>query len=346
MSTLETFTSGSQAASPAEGVAVAEVTTTPLATTDVALSVISTDSAAAGRATPSFLSQVRDFFYAPEASYGIALTRMLICFTLLFVMVPRWYFARELFSSDGAPITLWNAYRTYPWMPNPTGAIAVALCTIAILTLITSCIGWCTRASLIVCTLSYIYINMLDIISTMNKYTVIAGHLLFLLCFSQCGAVWSVDNWIRRSRLRRQGVPPEMADQPQRYAAVTRRLIQLFIAAVYIGAATTKLKIPAYFNGEQLQTWMITAYNVPNPMGSLFAMHPSMLTVFGYIGLAWETLFIFLCWRGIGRISMLTVRSALTNDLSTTGRSWRQPSCCCSPLLPSWRSRHPRHPRC
>ncbi len=66
MSTLETFTSGSQAASPAEGVAVAEVTTTPLATTDVVLSVISTDSAAAGRATPSFLSQVRDFFYAPK----------------------------------------------------------------------------------------------------------------------------------------------------------------------------------------------------------------------------------------------------------------------------------------
>ncbi len=144
---------------------------------------------------------------------------MLICFTLLFVMVPRWYFARELFSSDGAPITLWNAYRTYPWMPNPTGAIAVALCTIAILTLITSCIGWCTRASLMVCTLSYTYINMLDIIGTMNKYTVIAGHLLFLLCFSQCGAVWSVDNWIRRSRLRRKAFhlkwPTNPSDMPQ-----------------------------------------------------------------------------------------------------------------------------------
>src|SRR3984957_1101839 len=164
MSTLETFTSGSQAASPAEGVAVAEVTTTPLATTDVALSVISTDSAAAGRATPSFLSQVRDFFYAPEASYGIALTRMLICFTLLFVMVPRWYFARELFSSDGAPITLWDAYSTHPWVPNPTGIAAVAVASVVILTLLTSLVGWCTRYSLIVATSGYLYLNMLDII--------------------------------------------------------------------------------------------------------------------------------------------------------------------------------------
>jgi hypothetical protein len=307
MSTLETFNPSSPAVNPAEGTAVADVTNTPLATTDVVLSAISTESAAATSLKPNFLSQVRDFFYAPEVPYGIALTRMLICFTLLFVMVPRWSFARELFSTDGAPISLWESFRTHPWVPNPTGAVAVALCTIVILTLITSCIGWCTRASLIVCTLSYVYLNMMDIIGTLNKYTVIAGHLLFLLCFSQCGAVWSVDNWICRSRLRRQGLPPERTDQPQRHAAVSRRLIQLFIATVYIGAATTKLRIPAYFNGEQLQTWMITAYNTPNPMGSWFAMHPSLLTVFGYIGLAWETLFIFLCWRGIGRISMLTL---------------------------------------
>ena len=70
--------------------------------------------------------------------------------------------------------------------------MAVAIASVVILTLITGCLGWCTRLSLGVCTTGYIYLNMLDIIGTMNKYTVIAGHMLFLLSFSQCGAVWSI----------------------------------------------------------------------------------------------------------------------------------------------------------
>ena len=73
-------------------------------------------------------------FTAQEVPYGIALVRILITFTLLFVMVPRWYFARELFSTDGAPISLWDAYSTHPWVPNPTGAVAVAVASVVILT--------------------------------------------------------------------------------------------------------------------------------------------------------------------------------------------------------------------
>jgi hypothetical protein len=268
---------------------------------------MSTPEAVAVVSKPGMRDRVREFFYAQEVPYGTALVRILITFTLLFVMVPRWYFARELFSTDGAPITLWDAYSTHPWVPNPNGVMAVAVASIVILTLLTSMVGWCTRYSLIVATSGYLYLNMLDIIGTMNKYTVIAGHLMFLLCFSHCGAVWSVDNWLRRSRLRRQGVPPELADQPQRYPAVSRRLLQFFIAAVYFGAATTKVHIPAYFTGLQLQTWMITQYNVPNFLGSHFAMYPSLLVVMGDVAICWEVLFIFIAWRGIGRTTMISL---------------------------------------
>jgi hypothetical protein len=250
-------------------------------------------------------ARVRDFFYTPEVPYGVALVRIVLAFALLFAMVPRWYFARELFSTDGAPITLWDSYNAFPLFPTPNGTVAVAIHSLMILTLVTMCLGWCTRLSLMLTTCCYVYLNTFDTIGTLNKYSCIASNLLFLLCFSQCGGVWSIDNWLRRSRLRRQGVPPELADRPQLAPATMRRLMQLFIAMVYLGAATTKLRIPAYFTGEQLQTWMITEYNCPNFFGSWFAMHPSLLVVFAYIGLAWETLFIFLAWRGIGRIAML-----------------------------------------
>lgn len=250
-------------------------------------------------------AQIREFFYAPEVPYGTALLRISLPIALLFAMVPRWSHARELYSSDGAPVMLWTAYNTVPLIPPPSGEAAVIIHTIVILTLVTTCFGWCTRVSLILATSGYVYLNVHDIIGTMNKYSVIATHLMFLMSFSHCGTVWSIDSWLRRSRLRRAGVPPELADRRERFPAWTRRLLQLFMGAVYIGAAVTKLHIPTYFTGEQLQTWMITEYNVPNLLGSRFALHPSVLVIFALICLLWEVLFIFLAWRGIGRIVMI-----------------------------------------
>ncbi len=45
-------------------------------------------------------ARIRDFFYSSEVPYGVALMRIVLSITLLFVMVPRWSFARELFSTD------------------------------------------------------------------------------------------------------------------------------------------------------------------------------------------------------------------------------------------------------
>ncbi len=155
-------------------------------------------------------ASIREFFYGLEVPYGLALARMTLPLVLLFVMVPRWHFARELFSTDGAPISLWDAYHTHAWIPTPNGTVAVAIHSLVILTLVTASLGWCTRVSLIVSVFGFVYLNMNEIIGTMNKHTVISSHVLFLLCFSQCGSLWSIDSWLRRSRLARQGVPPAL----------------------------------------------------------------------------------------------------------------------------------------
>ncbi len=151
---------------------------------------------------------LREFFYAEEVPYGLALLRIMISIALLLAMVPRWPYARELFSSDGSPVPIWTVYGHAPLFPEPSGEAAVAIHSVLILALVASCLGWCTRFSLIVATAGYVFLNSLDTIGTMNKYSVIASHLVFLLCFSQCGAVWSLDNWLWRSRIKRAGVPP------------------------------------------------------------------------------------------------------------------------------------------
>jgi len=292
---------------------------------------MSTASVSSSRGIRTALIQ---FFYTDEIPYGLALLRISISFALLLAMVPRWEYARELYSSDGAPTPVWTIYGHAGLFPEPSGELAVAIHSVLILALVTSCLGWCTRFSLIVATIGYVILNSLDSIGTMNKYSVIASHLIFLLCFSRCGDIWSLDNWFRRSRLRRAGVPPEVANAPVCSAAWPRRLLQLFIGAVYFGAALTKLKIPAYFTGEQLQTWMITSYNLPNPIGRFLEPYPALLTIFGLVALVWECAFIFMAWRGISRIAMLGIGTTFHIMTLLTLGLWLFPVVCISAYLP------------
>ncbi len=250
-------------------------------------------------------AQVSAFFFAEEVPFGLALVRIVICIACLLVTVPRWIYSRELFSLDGAPTPLAMSYGYHDLLPVPSGGLAVALMTILTFCCATACIGWCTRASLSIAAVLYTYLNLLDSISTMTKYSVITSHVLFLLAFSHCGAVWSVDAWLRRRRL---GLPrpSSLADHPK-FAAWPRRLIQILIGVVYFGASITKMHTPAYFSGDQLWHWMMTNVNNANPVGEWMTLYPAFLVVFAYLGVVWEVLFLFVSWRGWGRVCMLTM---------------------------------------
>ncbi|HLQ46561.1 MAG TPA: HTTM domain-containing protein, partial [Planctomycetaceae bacterium] len=149
----------------------------------------------------SLRGRIRDFFFAEETPFGLALVRIVISIACLLVTVPRWIYSRELYSVDGAPAPLAVNYGFPDLLPIPPGGMAVALMTILTFCCFTACIGWWTRISLAIAAVLYTYLNLLDSLSTMTKYSVITSHVLFLLSCSQCGAVWSVDSWLRRRRL-------------------------------------------------------------------------------------------------------------------------------------------------
>ena len=259
------------------------------------------DDSLQDRKPPRLRTSISEFFFANETPYGPALVRIFLPIVLLLVIVPRWVHARELFSSDGAPAPLaWN-YGFWGFLPEPSGAMAVAMMTTLVLCLVTASIGWCTRASLICCFVLYTYLNMLDSLSTMTKYSVISSHVLLLLSISNCGAVWSVDSWLKR--LSRKPDAPLL--EPPKFPAWPRRLIQLFIGIVYFGASVTKMHTPAYFSGDQLISWLMSDVNNYNPIGEYLTLYPAVIVVFGYVCIVWEVLFIFLCWNGRGRIAML-----------------------------------------
>jgi hypothetical protein len=247
---------------------------------------------------PGLRVSVREFFFAEEVPYGLALCRMALPVILLYVVLRRWVHAREFFSSDGGVAPLADNYGYFNMLPVPSGTMAVILMTLLVVFLVTTMIGWRTRISLVGCLLIYTYLNLLDCLSTFTKYSAIASHVLLLLSLSRCGTVWSVDAWLARR------TQPLRLDPP-RFPAWPRRLMQLFIGMVYLGAAITKIHTPTFFSGDQLRFWLMTDVNNANPMGEQLTLYPVLVVTMAYISIVWEIVFIFICWRGHGRWIML-----------------------------------------
>lgn len=251
--------------------------------------------------------RIGDFFYREEVPYSLALVRIFMPLVLLSVMWPRWFHTRELYSSDGAPCPLGIVYGWADLLPTFSGEMVVVMHSVLILALIASCIGWCTRASLAISTVLYIYLNMMDSVSTITKYSVIASHVMLLLTLSQCGAVWSVDHWLARGRRRKSPWPGEIAGSDLKVPMWPQRLIQLMIGIVYFGAAITKMHTPEFFSGDQMTFWMLSNINYSNPGGEWLSQYPSIVVASSYIVIVWEVLFLFLAWRGWGRRLMIPI---------------------------------------
>jgi hypothetical protein len=249
----------------------------------------------------SFRERLREFFFAEEVPFGMALVRIVLPLVLLLPTVPRWQHARELYSSDGAPAPLWESYNRPGMLPVLSGDAAVAAQTALILALVASSVGWRTRTSLTVAVVLFSYLNLSDAVSTITKYSVIATHGLVMLALSRCGEIWSVDSWLRGGHRRRFPSPGLPAADYPRYPAWPRRLMQLMLGFVYFGAAVTKVHTPTFFTGDQMIYWMITDMNRPHPMGFWLAQHPNLVVLSSYVAVVFEFTFVFLCWRGTAR---------------------------------------------
>jgi hypothetical protein len=250
-------------------------------------------------------TEKESFFFATERPYGLATIRILLSLVCLSIMVHRWPYAREIFSTDGSAAPLADNYGYFEMLPVPSGSLAIILASILVFSLMTSCIGWCTRASLIISTILYTYLNLLDCMGSMTKYSAIATHALFILCLSHCGSVWSMDSMLRRKRMR-EGLLPAQPIHPTS-EMWPRRLMQLMMGLVYLGAAFTKMHTPAFFSSDQMRSWFLTNVNHANPFGEWLSAYPGVLVASAYITILWEILFIFVVWRQNLRLFMIVM---------------------------------------
>lgn len=264
----------------------------------------------------TFKQDLSKFFFDEEVPYGLALARMMLPVVIMLDMVPRWFHAREFYSLDGAIAPLQVNYGFPDMLPLPSGTAAVILASVLIFTLCTSVVGWWSRLSLGISFAIYTYLTLMDCMGTMTKYTVIASHTLLLLTLSNCGDVWSIDNLLRRRRALDNGWNWPGTSGAPKSAAWPRRLVQVLIGITYLGAAFTKMHTAAFFSSDQMRSWMLTNVNSSNPIGEWASFYPASLVISAYITIIWEVLFVFLAWRGWGRITMIGL--GLAFHLGTT----------------------------
>lgn len=257
-------------------------------------------SSRSNRAT--IFSSVREFFFAEQAPYGIALVRMFLPAVALVPMIRRFGRVRELFSSDGAPQQLFELFGQGQPLPVLPPSFAVALYGIMIFVLVCGVFGFKTRLAFLIGGPLYAYFNLLDAVGTMTKYSVIASHIFLILAVSECHLVWSVDAVLLRWKKGRaaSAIPPRVPVWPA-------RLIQILFCFVYFGAAITKIQTQAFFSGEQMRYWMVSNWNYANPIGEFMATSTPLLLLSGYITVVWEITFPLLVWRSAGRYVALGV---------------------------------------
>jgi hypothetical protein len=252
------------------------------------------------KSVKSLFAAVEQFFFAEEAPYGLALVRMCLPVVALIPMCRRFFRVRELYSADGCPQQLAELFGDGRLLPELPGELAAGLYGVMLFALLCGVFGFRTRLSFLIGAALYIYFNMLDAIGTMTKYSVIAAHVLVILAISDCGAVWSVD-----AVLKRRASGGGMAALPVRVPVWPARLIQILFAAIYFGAAITKVQTPEFFSGEQMRYWLVSNWNWPNPIGEMMALSPAVLMISSYITVVWEVTFPFLVWRPLGRFAAL-----------------------------------------
>ena len=244
-------------------------------------------------------SLIRNFFFAEEVPFGMAIVRIIAPLTAGIAMWYRFPRVRELFTTDGATVQLFELFGNGPQLPVFSPQIAVPLYGIMLLCMFLAVIGFRTRLSLCVATPLFVYFNLLDSVGTMTKYSVIGSHLLLLLTVSDAGAIWSVDAYMARRK------NPHLPNIPPKFPVWPARLMQLLFCFLYFGAAITKIQTDTFFSGEQMRSWMLSNWNYNNPVGEILAMWSPVLLISAYLAVIWETLFAFLVFQKRTRLVML-----------------------------------------
>ena len=141
------------------------------------------------------------------------------------------------------------------------------------------------------------WLGPLDLPVTFGKQSVIALHLVLLLACSRCGAVWSIDSLFDGNRQIRCPLA----------ILAPRRLMQILVCCVYVGAAITKLRTPSFATGDLLEFSLLDDHWGSGRLGLWLTTKPHVSLILSQLTVFFEILFPFLVWVPRLRLPLLVL---------------------------------------
>lgn len=136
----------------------------------------------------------------------------------------------------------------------------------------------------------------------------IVTYCAMYLALTPCGAVFSVDAWLRKRRMDGGEVRPPggfgqwlfPADQPSVAANVATRLLQLHLCVIYLFGGLAKARGQLWWDGTALW-YAVGNYEYQSFDLTFLSDYPSLFTGLTHLTLIWEVFYCALIWPKLTR---------------------------------------------
>lgn len=233
----------------------------------------------------TIIKSVHDFFFQPQPVHSVVLLRIAFGVIILIQWFSMWE-SLDLFWGPHGLVSLDTAvkynnvwrFNLFEFLPNDP-KVPVLLGMLLFIGAVGMIMGFFTKSSILLTFFTLISFHNRNIF-ILNSGDMVLRNLLFLLLFTPCADMLSVDRWICR---RRGLVGPE----PEEKSPWALRLIQVQFCIIYVATVMFKMKGTMWADGTAVYTATRLDEFVRMPFGIL-----NNLAVIKF--LTWSTLIIEL----------------------------------------------------
>lgn len=231
------------------------------------------------------IDQVDSFFFKPQPIHSVALLRIILGVILLINWFGIWKNLEIFWGVDGllslpTAIKYGNPWRfnLFELLPNSPG-VPILIALFHLVGIVGMIFGFFTRSSIALAFFTLLSLHNRNVF-ILNSSDMVVRNFLFLLFFSPCGELFSVDRWWGRLR----GFAPL---QPAERSPWALRLMQIQFSIIYIATVMFKMKGSLWADG--------TAVYIATRLDEFVRMPLSFLNNLAVIKfLTWSTLAVEL----------------------------------------------------
>lgn len=193
------------------------------------------------------IKSLNDFFFKPQPVHSVALLRIGFGIVLLINWFMMSSHLQVFWGVDGllsleSALKYSHPYRLnlFAWLPNDPRTVGL-LAMLNVVAALGVTFGFLTRTSILIALATLLSFHNRNTF-ILNSSDIVIRNFLFLLFFTPCGDLFSVDRWIKQKR----GIAPAIPAEKSPWGL---RLIQLQFSVIYIATVMFKMKGPLWADG-------------------------------------------------------------------------------------------------